>query len=448
MNKQIIVVGGGISGLSVLHNLKRKYTADPHIQIRLLEKNDHIGGTARSRRYPHCLFEEGTNGFLDSKESTLQLVKELGLEGELAPAHHQSAIRYICLKNQLHKFPAGPVGMFRFKPFSFYDKVRFPLEFFVPRGTKQNETVYDFGKRRIGENFSRLFLDPMVSGIFGGDASTMDLKSAFPRIYEIEQTYGYLIKGMLALKKKKTVSSGQPAGHLTSFRGGMSQLTDAIYKRYHESIHLLEETTAIHRLTEGFSVETTKTQYFAQEVYLCAPAYKAAKCVAHFSPKLSHALEQVSYAPIAVVGLVYRKQQFERFPEGFGYLIPSSEGKKILGVLFDSNIFPDRCDPDHFLFRVMIGGARHLDILNLSHEQLFALARQEIIDTLQIRTSPADQIIKVWAEAIPQYNTQYPALKAAIEEEVKKVPGLHLVANYLNGVSLNDCTANAAAAVQ
>ena len=199
MNKQILVIGGGISGLSVLHNLKKKYAADPHIQVRLLEKNGYAGGTARTKKYPHCLFEEGPNGFLDSKKSTLQLAQELGIDGDLLPAHHQSAIRYICLKNKLHKLPHNPAGMFKFKPFSLYDKIRFPLEFFVPKGTTPNETVYDFGKRRIGENFSRLFLDPMVSGIFGGDARNMDLKSAFPRIYEIEQTYGSLIKGMIAL---------------------------------------------------------------------------------------------------------------------------------------------------------------------------------------------------------------------------------------------------------
>ncbi len=453
MNKQILVIGGGISGLSVLHNLKKKYAADPHIQVRLLEKNGYAGGTARTKKYPHCLFEEGPNGFLDSKKSTLQLAQELGIDGDLLPAHHQSAIRYICLKNKLHKLPHNPAGMFKFKPFSLYDKIRFPLEFFVPKGTTPNETVYDFGKRRIGENFSRLFLDPMVSGIFGGDARNMDLKSAFPRIYEIEQTYGSLIKGMIALKKQKSLEnkssapSGQPAGHLTSFRGGMSQLTDALYKRYHDSIHLYEEVTVIHRLAESFSVETTKTQYFAQEVFIGAPAYKAAKFVANFAPKLSHALEQITYAPIAVVGLVYRKQQFDRFPEGFGYLIPSSEGKKVLGVLFCSNIFPERCDQDHFLFRVMIGGARHPDIINLSHDELYALARGEIVDTLKIQDPPADQIIKVWPEAIPQYNTQYPSLKLTIEDELKKFHGLHLVANYLNGVSLNDCTANAAAAI-
>ena len=453
MNKQILIIGGGISGLSVLHNLKKKYAVDPHIQIRLLEKNDYAGGTARTQKYPHCLFEEGPNGFLDSKESTLRLVKELGLEGELAPSHRQSAIRYICLNNQLHKLPSNPAGMFKFKLFSLYDKFRFPMEFFVPKGTNPNETVYEFGKRRIGENFSRFFLDPMVSGIFGGDARTMDLKSAFPRIYEIEQTYGSLIKGMIALKKQKSsgkkslAPAGQPGGHLTSFKGGMSQLTDAIYKRYHDSIHLYEEVTAIHRLSEGFSVETTRTQYFAQEIYLCAPAHKAAKFVGNFAPKLSHALAQIVYAPIAVVGLVYRRQQFDRFPEGFGYLIPSSEGTQVLGVLFDSNIFPDRCDPEHFLFRVMLGGARHPDILNLSHEELFTLARKEIANTLKFHMSPADQIIKVWPEAIPQYNIQYPALKSTIDDEVKKIHGLHLVANYLNGVSLNDCTANAAAAV-
>ena len=243
MSKSILIIGGGISGLAVLHYLKQKYAGRPDVEVLLLEKDAAAGGTVRSVVRNGCLFETGPNGFLDSsplrpigslregpngqrepngKPRTLELVAELGLVGELVKAGRDAQVRYICLNNVLHPFPMSPGGLFGFRPMRLREKLRVFAEPFVARGTDPGESVYGFGARRLGEKFSRLFLDPMVSGIYGGDARETVLKAAFGRIHELEQRYGSLFKAMMRLRK-----GGMPKGTLTSFHRGQEQLTDA-----------------------------------------------------------------------------------------------------------------------------------------------------------------------------------------------------------------------------
>ena len=165
------------------------------------------------------------------------------------------------------------------------------------------------------------------------------------------------------------------------------------------------------------------------------------------SPVLGKELEKIRYSPMAVVGLVFQRDAFACPPEGFGYLIPSSEGKQVLGVLFESNIFSGRCGKDEILLRIMAGGARHPEILKKSREELIALALKEVQTTLGTSAQPVETFFVQWPKAIPQYDRAYVEAERELEEELKKWPGLYLVANYRKGVSLNDCIENAWQAV-
>jgi len=459
MSKSILIIGGGISGLAVLHYLKQKYAGRPDVEVLLLEKDAAAGGTVRSVVRNGCLFETGPNGFLDSsplrpigslregpngqrepngKPRTLELVAELGLVGELVKAGRDAQVRYICLNNVLHPFPMSPGGLFGFRPMRLREKLRVFAEPFVARGTDPGESVYGFGARRLGEKFSRLFLDPMVSGIYGGDARETVLKAAFGRIHELEQRYGSLFKAMMRLRK-----GGMPKGTLTSFHRGQAQLTDALARRYQTDIRFNEEVRSVTRSSGCFAVVTAAARYEADEVFVCAPAHQAATIIKEMSPALAGELEKVRYSPMAVIGMVFPRKAFQRPPAGFGYLIPSSEGKEVLGVLFESNIFPGRCGEGEILLRIMAGGARHLDILSRSREELIALALKEIRTTLKTDAAPVETFFAQWPKAIPQYDRACVAAEAKIAEELNRWPGLYLVANYRKGVSLNDCVENA-----
>jgi oxygen-dependent protoporphyrinogen oxidase len=454
MKKHIVIIGGGISGLATLHYLKQKYIHDnKHVELLLLEKNDHLGGTIRSISKEGCLFETGPNGFLDSKKRTLDLVKDLGLDNALVKADQQSKVRYLSVNNTLHQLPSSLKTFLSFKLLNPLEKFRILGEFFVPKKSDPAESVYDFGKRRLGEKFSKVFLDPMVSGIYGGDARSANLKSVFPKIYALEEEYGSLFKAMIMIRKAKKGSGsgmGAPAGELTSFQNGVAQLIEAAGTKYKESIRLDQDIKMISSQNDQYVIYSNDGQrYTADELFLCAPAYSAGPMIKDVSPRLSQELTKIHYAPIAVVGLVCPLEYFSKKPCGYGYLIPSSEEKEVLGVLFEGNIFPGRCREGQVYLRVMIGGARHPDILSKTREELVHLAVEEMDALLGKKGegggkgNPRELFFKPWPKAIPQYDLVYCEAKKAIEDELRNIPNLHLVANYLNGVSLNDCIESA-----
>ena len=449
MSKQILIVGGGISGLTVLHYLKVKYANRKDVEIKLLERASFLGGTIRTIREDGFAFECGPNGFLASKPSTLELISELGLNDSLVSANAAAKRRFICLAGILNEIPLGPKSFLFFKPFSLKDKLRVLAEIAIPKGKNPNETIYEFGTRRLGKNFAELFLDPMVSGVFGGDCRKLHLKSAFPRIHEIEQTYGSLFKGAiaLALKKKKTDGAKrlqvEPKGVLTSFRAGMSELIETLGVKYRDSIRVGEEVESLKKVNSRFILQTKNGEYSAEEVFLSAPAYVSGSIIFYFNKLLAEELRKIPYAPMAVVGLVYKKSAFVKTPEGFGYLIPSRENRSVLGALFSSNIFEGRAKEDYILLQVMIGGARHPEIASTPKDELLKMARTEIQDILQARSAPEKEFFSFWPKAIPQYTQEYPACIEKITCELGKIRGLYLAANYVGGVSVNDCIASA-----
>ena len=459
MPKQIIIIGGGISGLALLHYLKQKYAGREDIQILLLEKNERLGGTVGSVIKDGCIFETGPNGFLDSKKRTLEFVKELNLENCLVKASQESKIRYLSVHGALHQLPSNPKSFLTFPLLNPLEKLRVLGEFFIPKRCDPRESVYDFGKRRLGEKFSMIFLDPMVSGIYGGDARSANLKSVFPRIYSLEEEYGSLFKAMIKIRKARKAGGngtsgdnamGAPAGVLTSFQEGVMQMTEAIGKKYQEDVYLNHEIQTIAQIGNQYTVIAQHgKQYTADELFLCAPAYSAGMMLKNAHSRLSQSLTKINYAPMAVVGLVCPVDYFAEKPKGYGYLIPSLEQKEVLGVLFESNIFTGRCQERQMLFRVMIGGARYPDILKKTKEELVGLALKEIEflrgkSPAQDKTKgPRELFFMAWPKAIPQYNQNYSDLLKTIDEELQKNPNLHLVANYLKGVSLNDCIESA-----
>lgn len=447
IKKTIVIVGGGISGLSLLHYLKMKYYFQDEVVIQLFEKGGRPGGTVASLHDAGCLFETGPNGFLDSKLQVVELAKELGLHERLHYARDDAKIRYIQYQGQLHALPSGLKDFLSFQPLGVLDKLRVLAELLLPRGGHIQESVFDFGCRRLGKRFAEVFLDPMVSGIYGGDARQTSLHGAFPKMVALEKGHRSLFLAMAARQRQKNKKSlaggGMPGGRLMSFEGGMGELIAALADRYRAHIHGDTVIKTISRHDKKYVLYTADTQYTADEVYLCTPAYEAQVLVEGFSGALSRLLGEVCYSPIIVVGLVFPKTQVHNRRPGYGYLIPSSEKKKVLGVLFEDNIFESRCPQEAVLFRVMLGGARHPHILQAAKEDLVALALEEIRGTCQVEGAPSKVFYKAWAQGIPQYGLNYVDWQQQLDAEVRRWPALHLLANYRQGIAFGDCVANA-----
>jgi len=312
------------------------------------------------------------------------------------------------------------------------------MEPFVPKGRREEEAVYDFAKRRFGVQAARYFFDPMVSGIYGGDSEFISVEAAFPKLFELEQEHGSVIRGMMASRGR-----GKFKADLKSFRRGMGQLIEALTLSAKDDIHLNEPVVDIHRADKYYMVVTDRDKYPADHVFICSPAYAAGDLFEKLDADLSTALKSIDYAPIAVTGLVFEKSSLERPPEGFGYLIPSSEGSAVLGVLAESNLYEGRAADSKVLFRVMAGGSRNPECVGRSQDEIMAMVLKEIDARYGVITSPESTFFAAHPRAIPQYETAYLTLKKRIQKNAARFPGLHLRANYLDGVSVNDCIRNA-----
>ncbi|HLF17842.1 MAG TPA: protoporphyrinogen oxidase [Candidatus Omnitrophota bacterium] len=446
--KNIVIIGAGITGLTLLHFLMQKYKDRPDVDVWLFEKNDQPGGTIRSISKAGGLFEAGPSGFLGIKERTFQLIDALNARDELLEAEAQAKARHICVNNILYQLPADFKTFFGFKLLNIFEKMRFLSEAFVKKTDCPSESVYDFAKRRFGQKAADYLADPFVAGIYAGEARTICLKAAFPQIYAWEQQYGSILKAARRTAKNRT----KPV--LYSFKNGMGQIIDILYEKYKDRIKLKEEIIKVFLRESRYVISTDKENYKADELYVCTPAYAAAQLMKHLDQEIADELMYITYAPVAVVGLLCPDDVFKRKPYGFGYLVPSLENKEILGVLFESNVFANRAPKNHILFRVMVGGSRYPDIFQKSKKEILELAMEEIgtvfptkgtsaLTKIDLRKVMRETFLSVWDKAIPQYDQVNTQMQEQIDKKLKRFRDLYLLGNYRDGVSFNDCIESA-----
>ena len=451
----ILIIGAGISGLSCLHFLKRK---NPNVDVVLLEKNPHAGGTIRSRREDGFLFEHGPNGIL-AQPLILEMFEQLGLSAHMIKASEAAKKRYVLKNGKLNPVPGHPKDFFQSNYLSAAEKCRAVCEMFVPKSFVPDETIYDFARRRFGTAVAEKLFDPMVKGIFGGDARRLHLRSVFSKVDRMEQQHGSVFRALMKGKKEKGAVPFKRT--LVSFREGMQTVIDALVEKYSRHIRCGVEVQNISTGASGrsrFVIQTSSGLFEADHVILCAPAFAAAKLLQGYDSELSRLLGQIEYAPIVVTGMGFERPP-TRFsavggadftkrgrggvPEAYGYLVASSEKSPVLGALFEDQIFEGRASENRALLRVMLGGSDHPEIVRDSPETIQSIALNHLEKVLGLRQKPQKFFLKIWPQAIPQYTLEYADVIRKARGRLENHPGLNLLANYLGGVSFNDCVENA-----
>ncbi|NDY42801.1 protoporphyrinogen oxidase, partial [Dissulfurirhabdus thermomarina] len=442
---RVVVVGGGMSGLSLAWFLRERR---PGWEVQVLEAADRPGGKAWTLREDGFLCEAGVNGVLDNKPSTLGLARRLGLAP--LPADAAAKRRFVVRRGRLVPLPESP-GAFLTSPLlSPAGRLRVLLEPFVPRGDMAaDESLADFARRRLGrEAFERL-IDPMATGIYAGDPERLSLKACFPRIHELERDHGSLIRAMIRLKREarragRAGPGAGPGGTLTSFAGGMGELAARVAEALGpEVVRTGRPVAAVSPSAAGWEVAAGEEVIPADHVVLACPAEAAARVVRRSVPELAALADQVPYPPVSVVCLGYRAAELPRPLDGFGFLAPGPEGRRILGSLWDSAIFPGRAPEGHALLRVLVGGARDPERALLPDGPLVDVVRAELRELMGITALPVFEKVIRWRRAIPQYEVGHLALVRRLEEILARHPGLYVRCNWVGGVSLNDCVANA-----
>lgn len=444
----VIIIGGGISGLSALHFLRKN---KPHLSVQLFEADTRLGGTIGTDMINGYSFDWGPNGFLDREPLTLRLVDELGMTSQLERANESVNNRFILRGGKLQPVPMSPPRFLMSGIISWPGKLRIAMEPFAKgRENGNDESVYDFVKRRIGKEAADYLVQPMVSGVYGGVAQRLSLQSCFPIMREMEDQYGSLFKALIA-KSKEAKAKGKrgggpsgPGGWLTSFRGGLNRIIEAFEKQYGRYVTKGLPAVSISRDVDLFKINFVNgTSETCRHLILATPSYIASDLTESLSSELSESLGKIPYAPIGVVCSGYRASWVKRPVDGFGFLVPAKENRGILGSIWTSSIFANRAPQGMIQFRTMIGGDGNHESIKLSDDELINTAHKDLAQIMNIEEKAAFTKTYRWKFGIPQYRIGHREVLNSIETELSRIGNLHLASNAYYGIGLNDCVKQA-----
>lgn len=435
--KQFLVVGGGISGLSTAHFLRK---AGATVQV--LEASDTPGGTMKSLHLDGFLVETGPNSALKNNHHIDDLVEDLGLQAEYVEANDQAKRRYVLKDGQLQPLPGSPPSFIKTPLFSAAGKLRLLKEPFVGKADEE-ETVAQFVERRLGQEFLDWAIDPFVSGVYAGDPYRLSVRAATSKVYALERDYGSLIGGMIkkTLFNKHRGGAG-PAGKMFSFRSGMGVLPQAIADSLGDDWQGGVAIDVIESDESGWTVKAGEQRWSGEQLVLALPAHRAADLIRPHNDQAAQWMADIVYPHVASVALGFRRDQVAHPLDGFGFLLPRKEGVITLGSLFSSTLFEGRAPDDHVLLTCFIGGRQNPDSADQSDEQLEDQVLQDVSRFLGISGAPVVSQVTRWPRAIPQYELGHLQRLENIDKLLSSFTGLHFRANWRDGISVGDCIRN------
>jgi oxygen-dependent protoporphyrinogen oxidase len=430
---KVIVVGAGISGLSLAYRLQQ---ASSSIDVTVLEQTSRPGGKVWTERLGGFQVEVGANGILDNKPSTVSLCRELGLASRLVPASEVAGRnRFVAVDDKLRLLPRTFTEFLRSDLLGWRGKLRLLAEPLFPRRrSPDDESIRDFVRRRVGKEAADVLADAMVTGIYAGDPALLSLPAAFPRLSEFERQYGNVLKGFIRSRRDRlrladAEASASPGNQLWSFREGLRALIERLAESIGDKLLLG---------VDGHEIWT------ADAVVLTCPAHEQAALLADLDPALAQLIDGVAYNRVAVVAIGYDRQAVTAKVDGFGFIVPERTRRDVLGVQWCSSIFPNRAPAECVLLRAMCGGWHRAEMVGWSDDRLLEAVRQELRRLMGIAATPCFHAIIRWDRAIPQYQLGHLQRVRGIEERAARWPGLFLAGNAYHGVAINDCTEHSA----
>jgi len=442
--KKVTILGAGISGLATAHWLERE-----GFEVTILEGNSEPGGAMSTRIDENFLIDFGPNSGLETTPRIKEIVNDVGLSDEMIYANQEGNTRYILKNNKLLPLPTSPGKFLTSKLFSAKAKFRLMKEPFIEKSDDgYYQSISEFVTRRLGKEFLENAIDPFVSGVFAGDPSKLSVKSAFPKLYRLEEVYGGLIKGMIkgAKERKKRNEDSKQNAKMFSFINGMQSFPKAIAKNLTGNIFYDTTIKSIRKNDTQIVVELDKGGQKGEintDVLLSTiPAYVLSKFTSPLDPNLTEHLNEIYYPPVLVLFLGYDKKVIKQPLDGFGFLIPSKEKKKFLGAIWSSTIFENRSLQDKAAFTIFIGGARNPDFIASDVNNRVDEALKEFHTIMGITAQPILKEMKFWNKAIPQYNLGYIEHEKYFEKFEKENPGIFISGNFRGGISVGDCIKN------
>jgi len=463
------IIGGGIAGLAAAYELEKARAAGAPVEYTLFESSEKLGGSLASEIVNGAVLERGPDSFLTEKPAATELCRELGLAADLVPSNDAARKTYIVVKNQLVALPDGlmflvptrliPTAMTRL--FSLPTKIRMGLELFHPprASGEEDEAVATLVERHFGREAVDRLADPLLSGIYGGRRRQLSARTVLPRLVEMESEFGSLTRGMLAAHRKMRArakeaakkngeakgngsGNGRPAPRpiFTTLRGGMQQLVDAIQATLNPAwVHLETPVSALQRIAAGWMVEAGGIEQAYDSVIVSTPAWAAGVLLAPVDAALGEDLGAIPYSSSITVNLMYDETALAPLPDGFGFLVPASEGRAMLACTFAHRKFLGRTPPGKVVLRAFLGGMKNEALLAEPDDVLVATVRRELNEILGIQAEPEHTQVSRWRRAMAQYAVGHQARTKRIAEHVAAQPGLKLAGNAYDGIGIPDC---------
>ncbi|WP_420840464.1 protoporphyrinogen oxidase [Archangium primigenium] len=448
---RVVVIGGGISGLVLAQGLLAR-----GVGVTLLEAGARPGGNIQTRHHAGFTTEAGPNSFLDKEPTLRALAARLGIEERIRTADPAAKRRYLYTGGRLRALPASPPALLRSDVLPWSAKLRMLREPFTAPAPGGDESLADFGRRHVGEAATRVLVDAMQTGIYAGDLEALSVAACFPQVAALEKQHRSLLVGMVRAQKARRAApppaTGLPAttGAVASFDGGLGVLVDALAGALGPALRTGTRAVALRREGPAWRVTAEhagqREEWEADQVVLAVPAHGAASLVRPLDAALAERLEGIVYAPIAVVHLGFAPGAVPP-PDGFGFLVPAAEKRRVLGVIHVSSTFPWRTEGGRVLYTCLIGGATRPDLVALDEAALVTLAREELRLMAGVTAEPVLTEAIRWPRGIPQYNRGHLERLAAIDAALTHLPGLTLTGNAYRGVGLTDCVRDATARV-
>lgn len=445
----ILIIGAGVSGLSLAYRLQERL---PDAEITVLERDTRPGGTAWTLREQGFQIEIGPNGFLDTKPTTLQLCRDVGLGANLVQASDAAAKRrFLFLGEKLRELPGGLGALLGTGLLSWRGKLALFLERFRGKtASNGDESIHAFARRRAGKEVADVFVDALVTGIYAGDPALLSVGACFPRIAALEREHGSVLKGLARAARQRRAEAQargeayQRPGRLWSIREGLGRLSETLAGRlrraplYGVAVRALsfEEHSPGRWIVAGEGQQ----RWHADAVALACPAHQQAGILAEQDPELADRVGEITYNRVAVVALGYRQPDVPIPIDGFGYIVPQRLRRDLLGVQWCSSTYPGRAPEGVVLLRAMCGGWHRPEVVGWDDDRLVHAMRAELRLAMGITSAPIYVKIVRWDRAIPQYHVGHLDRVAWIESRLAKHPGLFLGGNAYHGVALNDCT--------
>ncbi|WP_188455240.1 protoporphyrinogen oxidase [Virgibacillus oceani] len=446
--KQIVIVGGGITGLTAAYYLQKEIKAHqlPY-NVKLVEASERLGGKIKTFKKDGFTIERGPDSFLSRKRPAVKLAEELGMTGELV--RNGTGQSYIMVQGKLHKMPSGSfmgiptqVRPFLFSGiFSGKGKLRAGLDFVLPKGKEQtDQSLGQFFRRRFGNELVENLIEPLLSGIYAGDIDDMSLMATFPNFYQLEQEHRSLVKGLQNTMPKPKKSKGKKPGMFFSFKDGLESMVDRLADELEEhTITLNAAVDHVEKKEHGYHLLLSNGEVKkADTVIMATPHYTLPKMFSQYD--FFKRFKDIPATSVANVALAFDKSAIDQDIDGTGYVVSRNSDFRITACTWTHKKWPNSTPDGKVLLRCYVGRPSDQEVVDLSDQEIIDIVLNDLNKTMNINGEPEFSVITRWKNAMPQYTVGHKERIGEVRNMVnEQLPGVFLTGSSYEGIGVPDC---------